>query len=65
MRELGYRGISFYWGIYLLFIISMVIIYYNPVPKEILTADIEAIFQVNARNNEAFQIKDFSPVTLL
>ena len=52
-------------GIYLLFIISMVIIYYNPVPKEILTADIEAIFQVNARNNEAFQIKDFSPVTLL
>ena len=55
----------FIGGIYLLFIISMVIIYYNPVPKEILTADIEAIFQVNARNNEAFQIKDFSPVTLL
>ena len=48
-----------------MFIISMVIIYYNPVPKEIVTADIEAIFQVNARNNEAFQIKDFSPVTLL
>ena len=47
-----------------MFIISMVIIYYNLIPTEILTEDIEAIFQVNARNNEALQIKDLSPVTL-